>query len=115
MRVPAPGPILKLSRESDIRHTAPLPHLQASNLPPCNFAPVPPEFPQRSPAVPGAFKNRDVRLATAAIASRIGMARRFAGSAVVTKLSHRVGKGNLACYYCICYRYGEARLTTFSR
>ena len=54
MRVPAPGSILKLSRESDIRHSSHPPHVQASNLPPCNFAVVPPDFPQRSPAAPTA-------------------------------------------------------------
>jgi len=44
MRLPAPPSILKLSRESDIRRSAGLPHLQLSGEPPCNFAAASPVF-----------------------------------------------------------------------
>jgi len=46
MRLPAPPPILKLSRESDIRRSAGLPCIQASSEPPCNFAAASPVFPR---------------------------------------------------------------------
>src|SRR5271156_4218240 len=48
MRLPARGPILKLSRESDMRRSAGLPPMQTLRLPPCNFAAVSPDFPRRA-------------------------------------------------------------------
>jgi hypothetical protein len=48
MRLPAPGPILKLSRESDIRRSAGLPPKQPPSVPPCNFAAASPDFPRRA-------------------------------------------------------------------
>jgi len=46
MRLPAPGPILKLNQQSNIRRPAGLSHIFTADLPPCNFAVVPADFPR---------------------------------------------------------------------
>jgi len=48
---------LKFSRESDIRLSAGLAHKRMPNVPPCNFAVVPPDFPQRVAAALTAFNK----------------------------------------------------------
>lgn len=107
MRLPAPGPISKLSRESDIRRTAGRACVRRACLPPCNFAAVSPDFPRHALA----SRNRDTRQHPTRSRRQKGAGRTFAApslSEIVTKLSHRIGAGNLARCFCICYIGVEA-------
>jgi hypothetical protein len=107
MHLPAPGRILKLSGQSNNRRTAVQARLHRPGLLPCNFAVVAKDFPRLSrPPKPPYTSQLAIRAPR-----QKGTARNFAAPAqlvIVTKLSHRIGLGNPAYYYCICYTCARA-------
>src|ERR1700683_2031346 len=74
MRLPAPGAILKLNQQSNIRRSEGLAHVYTPNLPPCNFAVVPEDF----PAVRPASRNPAIVHTPAVLPPQKGVARIFA-------------------------------------
>jgi hypothetical protein len=74
MRLPAPGPILKLNQQSNIPRSEALVDICRPDLPPCNFAVVPAIF----PAVRPASGNRAIPDTRAVVPRQKGTARIFA-------------------------------------
>jgi hypothetical protein len=109
MRWPAPRPILKLNQQSKIRRYAGQPRVHEPDLPPCNFAVVSAGF---SPC-PCRPPEKDSFMWPSRCTPPKWNGPYLRPEFVVIKLSHRVGAGNLACYYCICYTSVGAWLGVF--
>jgi hypothetical protein len=73
MRLPAPGPILKLNQQSNIGRSEGLALINAPDLPPCNFAVVPADFPRSQASV----EKSAIRHSPAVVPRQKGTARIF--------------------------------------
>ena len=79
MRLPAPGPILKLNQQSNIHRSEGLSHIYTLDLTPCNFAVVTEDF----PAVRPASRNRAILHTPAVLVRQKGIARNFAAPSLL--------------------------------
>jgi len=98
MRLPAAEPILKLNQQSNIRRSEGRLHIYTPALPPCNFAVVPEDFPGSQASFEQLGYSPHPGSTTSPKRSSPYLRRAF----FFRNLSHRIGAGNLACYYCIC-------------